>query len=266
MINHSRVNGDEYQKHHVFDEIGQMMDYYEGVSDTCYSFMPHGTRGIVNYATYVFMSIKRTLDSVRMLLKEGHITDAFVLIRKYFDTVLVEIYIDVVRKEKFDWVSEIVVKDVDDWICSAHRIPSMKKLLKILKESASTRELYPFFGWDSYLKHNRELLDNDVHVNRYNGLLMNCPDLVLDGRENQLENASIILKQVFTMHLAFIFYLNGHYMMASDYMDHMEMGLTPPKGCESWIAPYAQDAFDVFIKPRTRLAEIIKKHCSLEIN
>lgn len=48
MINHSKVNSDTYQKHHVFDEIGQMMDYYEGVSDTCYSFMPHGTRGIVN--------------------------------------------------------------------------------------------------------------------------------------------------------------------------------------------------------------------------
>lgn len=63
------------------------------------------------------------------------------------------------------------MKDVDDWIRSTHRIPSMKKLLKIFKESAATRELYPFFGWDSYLKHNRELLDNDVHVNRYTGLL-----------------------------------------------------------------------------------------------
>lgn len=107
MINHSKVNSDTYQKHHVFDEIGQMMDYYEGVSDTCYSFMPHGTRGIVNYASYVFMSIERTLDSVNMLPKEGHVSDAFVLIRKYIDTVLVEIYIDVVRKEKFDWQTRL---------------------------------------------------------------------------------------------------------------------------------------------------------------
>ena len=50
------------------------------------------------------------------------------------------------------------------------------------------------------------------------------------------------------MHLAFIFYMNPQYLMASDYIDYLDEGATPPKGSENWIATYAQEAFDKYIK------------------
>lgn len=115
-IEHSQVKYDAYQNHQVFELIDHMMDYYDGISDTSFSFIPNGTLTFGNYATYVYMSIRSTLGSIKMLLKEGHITDAFVLIRKLFDTVLVEIYLNVVREDQFDWMTNIVVKDVDEWL------------------------------------------------------------------------------------------------------------------------------------------------------
>ena len=78
-----------------------MMDYYDGLSDTSFGFSPSGTRSTFNYATYVYMSMRSTLDSIKTLLKAGHITDAFVLIRKLFDTALVEIYLEVVRADNY---------------------------------------------------------------------------------------------------------------------------------------------------------------------
>ena len=261
----SEIDRKTYQDHPVFEKIEHMMDYYEGLSETCFHFIPEGTLGAGNYASYVYLSLYSTLDSIRMLLKVGHINDAFVLIRKLFDTVLVEIYFDVVRKDKFDWIETFVVKDVDEWLKGKHRIPGTKKLLNILKNSPSTKDLYPFFGWDTYLRKNRELLDDSVHDNRYSGILLNCPSLIIDSREQQLKNASIILDQIMLVHASFIFYLNGHYMMASDHIDYLDMNMTPPEGSEYWMAGYAQEAFDEFIKPHERLATFIKEHCAMEI-
>jgi hypothetical protein len=54
--------------------------------------------------------------------------------------------------------------------------------------------------------------------------------------------------------------------MASDYMDYMDLGLTPPEGSENWIASFAQDAFDKIIKPYRAIADFIISTCPLEIS
>ena len=257
--------GEVYYNHPVFEKIEHMMDYYNGLADTCFGFIPNGTLGAANYSTYVYMSISTTLSSIHLLLKNGHITDAFVLIRKLFDTVLVEIYLNVVREDKFDWEKSTVVKDVDDWIKHKIWIPHTDKILDVLKKSDTTKEIYPLFGWDSYLKKNRELLDEDVHASKYKSLLANCKDVYIKDRVRYLKNADVILGQIMLVHLSFIFYLNGHYMMALTYMSYLEAGDTPPEGSQNWLAKYAQDAFDEFIKPYPKIAEFIKGHCAMEI-
>ncbi len=72
-----------------------------------------------------------------------------------------------------------------------------------------------------------------------------------------MKNCEIYLNQLFLLHLSFIFHLNSQYLMSSDYMDYMEIGLTPPEGCETWIASFAQKAFDKVIKPHKEIANII---------
>ena len=261
----NKIDSEAYQNHPVFEKIEHMKKFYNGLADTCYRFVPNGTMGITNYESYVYMSISNKLDSIKLLLKVGHITDAFVLIRNLFDTVLVEIYIDVVRKEKFDWIENRIVEDVDEWLKGKYRIPRILEILKVLKESLSTKDLYHFFGWNTYLKKNRELLDDSVHANRYSSILLNCKDLNIK-REKQLDNAIIILNQITMVHISFILHLNWHYLIANDYFDHLDVGDTPPEGSRHWIAKYAQEAFDEFIKPNEKLAKFIKKHCELEIS
>src|SRR5574344_398483 len=192
----------EYTNHELFSEIKMMQDFYDCISDTCYQFFPTGTRAMLNYASYVYMAIQGTLDSIQSLLKIGRINDAYALVRKYFDDVLVEIYIDVIRKDKYDWESNCIVKDVDEWLRGKYRIPSLKKLLATLEKSNSTKDIYLYFGWNTYFKHNREILDDSVHGNRYNSFILNCNRVAFPNREKHLNNILIVLKQVFTMHLA----------------------------------------------------------------
>lgn len=252
-----------YLNHPVFDEIENIKTFYDGIAYTCTSITTHTTT-ILNYDSDVFYAIFNTIDSIKVLLKIGRINDVYVLVRKYFDDVLVETYIDVTLKDKSDIWTNIFVDDVEAWLNERHRIPKMEKLLKILKESDRSKDLYPYFGWETYLKHNREFLDDSVHGNRFSRYVLNCNTYYIE-RENHLKNIHLLLKQIFTMHLSFIFYLNADYIMATDYIDYIEMNLPPPNGSEFWLASYAQDAFDRYIKPNKSLASFIKGHCGMEI-
>ena len=172
---------------------------------------------------------------------------------------------DVTLKDKFS-IDNFFVEEVNEWIQGKHRIPKIEKILKCLEKSEKTKDLYPLFGWDTYLKKNRELLDDSVHSNRFQQMLLNCNDVYIENRERHLKNCEIILNQLFLLHLSFIFHLNPQYLMASDYMDHLEMKMTPPAGSENWIARFAQEAFNKVIKPHKSIANFILSTCYLEIS
>ena len=257
---------EDYKEHECFTELDAMKDFYVSVSDASFNFMQRGTKGVVNYESYVFMAMMGTLESIATLLQQGRITDAIVLVRKFFDDILTEIYITLTLKEKFDVFNNFFVDEVNQWLESSYRIPKLKKILQIIKSSKYTKELYPFFDWDNYLEQNRQFLDDSVHANTYMSMLLNCNVLYLPGeREKQLDHILSIMRELMKTQVAFIFHLHPEYMMASDYMDSMEMGVTPPKGSENWIAPYAQDAFDKYVKPDSKLATFIKRHNPLDI-
>ncbi len=245
-----------YLKHKVFEDLRYMMKFYDSLSMSCFSFIANGTHGITNYASYVYTAIEGTLDSISILLIKGRINDAYTLIRKLFDDILLEVYMDVTLKDKFS-IDNFFVEEVNEWIQGKHRIPKTEKILKCLEKSEQTKDLYPLFGWDTYFKKNRELLDDSVHSNRFQRMLLNCNTVYIEKRERHLKNCEIILNQLFLLHLSFIFHLNPQYLMASDYMDYMEMDMTPPAGCENWIATFAQDAFDKVIKPHKSIANFI---------
>lgn len=256
---------DYYLKHKVFDDLKYMREFYDFLSYSCYSFGASGTKGIWNYASYVYSSIEGTLDSITTLLTKGRINDAYTLIRKLFDDILLEIYMDVNLKDKFS-LENFIVEEVNEWIQGKQRIPKSVNILKYLETPEKTRDLYPLFGWDTYLRKNRELLDDSVHSNRFCLMLLNCNTVYIENRERHLKNCQIILNQLFLLHLSFIFHLNPQYLMGSDYIDYMEEGLTPPEGSEAWIAPFAQDAFDRVIKPHEEIANFIISTCYLKID
>ena len=130
-----------YLKHKVFDDLKYMKEFYDSISMSCFSFVATGTHGITNYASYVYSAIEGTLDSITILLNNGRINDAYTLIRKLFDDILLEIYMDVILKDKIS-IDNFFVQEVNEWIQGKHRIPKTDKILRCLKESQRTKDLY----------------------------------------------------------------------------------------------------------------------------
>lgn len=139
-------------KHSILNEIIIIHDFYKHISDNCYQFIPLGTSGFINYNSYIYESLAGTLSSINMLLQMGHLNDASVLLRLYFDNVLSTLYMDVLRHEKVNPFDHLYVEEVEEWIKEKHRIPSIKRVLKVLESSSLTKELYSYFDWNSTLK------------------------------------------------------------------------------------------------------------------
>ena len=86
----------------------------------------------------------------------------------------------------------------------------------------------------------------------------------MKNRTAILNRFSKDLENIFVFHLSYLFYLNDHYMMSSDYVDSLESGLTPEEGSQYYVAPFIQEIFDSVIKKsRMDLAIEIKTKTSM---
>lgn len=81
--------GKEYLEHQVFAQLAEFVDFYEGISNTTMGFVGQGTKAIFNLDTNVFSSISGTVESIKNILYNGRLNDAYALLRKYYDSTII---------------------------------------------------------------------------------------------------------------------------------------------------------------------------------
>ena len=87
-----------------------------------------------------------------------------------------------------------------------------------------------------------------------------------NNRIKLLNQLSEDMKNIFIKHLVWLFSLKDNYMMASDYIDYLDMGETPPENSQYWVAPFVQEIFDDIVKKnRPDLAEELIKSTCMEL-
>jgi hypothetical protein len=60
--------------------------------------------------------------------------------------------------------------------------------------------------------------------------------------------------------------LNPHYMMSTDYIDALDLGMQPEEDSQYWVAPYVKDVFEKYIDTiRPDIAEFLKNHTMMEL-
>lgn len=260
----------EYKEHEIFKNLDFIDKFYNFLSYNSFRFLPNGLPGTFpNIDTYIISSIKGTIDSVRLLLRNAHLNDAFAIARKYFDEIMLDIYISVYRQEqikKHPNVLLLTVERIKKWKDESFNIPRYDDTIKYLKRSESYRSLFSFFDFEKRYRKIRELLDDNMHMNSYQLMITNDNEILNQYRIRYLNILNTCISDLFCYHFASCIYLNPQYFMASDYFDYLELGQTPPKGSENWIAPMAQEVFDKVIKPKKDLAIFLTENVCLEIN
>jgi hypothetical protein len=104
----------------------------------------------------------------------------------------------------------------------------------------------------------RQRCNEHTHYLYYHNLLSNDNEVYLHNRLTTLDSFTKDVRDIFILHLSYLFYLNDHYMMSSDYVDSIDAGQPPVEGSQYFVAPFIQDTFNNVIKPhRTDIAKII---------
>ncbi len=258
--------GTDYLEHKVFNQLREYADFYSSLSYSTMNWFPQGTKALINLDAYVFSSIKGTLESIGDILIKGRINDSYALLRKYYDSTFINIYSNLYLKDNFS-LENFVVTQIDNWRKGTETIPEYRVISKYIKESPRLKPITNLLSKDSSYKDIRDRCNDHTHYNFYHNVLSNDNEIYNPQRLKLLDSFLEDLKDIFIQHLSYLFYLNNHYMISSDYRDSLDIGITPEEGSQYFIAPFIQEIFNnVIKKERPDLYEQIKLTTEMKLN
>ncbi|WP_035076521.1 hypothetical protein [Anditalea andensis] len=253
----------EYLEHPVFEQLKELIDFYEALSDTTMGFISQGTKAIFNLDTYVFTSISGTLESIKNILHSGRLNDSYALLRKYYDSTIINIYTNLYLNDHFS-IDNFIVKHIENWRSGNETIPEFRVISRYIKNSDKLKPITDLLQKDELYKVIRERCNDHTHYNFYHNLLLNDNQIRLKGRVKAINHFQSDLIAIFVQHFSYLFYLNDQYMRSSDYVDYLDMGMTPEEDSQYWVASFIQKAFDNFLKVyRPDIADELKAKTSM---
>lgn len=269
-----RTFGSEYDGHKIFQDLKDIMNFYETLSWSNYNPVEYAglisRSKVLSTSTYVFGSLAGTMESIFVLLHNGRCNDALALIRKYCDTIILDIYLRLLTKDLNETVLEkesiqsIINNKVTNWIDSEGRLFDEKKINivydKISKSEPKLTQLFNLRDSNALYKKLRDLCNDNMHNNYLFTIMANDANMIKvreDIRKIMLKNASIAIRYFFSIHFAFIYCEDCAFMMSSDYMDHLELGSKPPEGSERWLANSVLTAFEIVKSIKPSVAEYL---------
>lgn len=256
---------EEYRNHHVFSELKSYVEFYEMLSLSIFGFCKTGTTAIYNIDSYVFSSIKGTLESIRDILFNGRINDAYALVRKYHDSVIINIYSNLYLEDHVS-IENFIVEKINNWLKGKDQLPEYRIMSSYIRNSDKVSSINKLLYADNRYKKIRDRCNDHTHYNFFYNVLLNDNEIHLGNRLQVLDNFSSDSRDVFILHLAYLFTLNDHYMTSSDYVDALECGVTPETDSQYWVAPFIQKIFDnVIAKHRPDITSAIKQYTCMQL-
>lgn len=260
------VTDKDYLEHSVFNDLNCYIQFYKSLATSVFGFATLGTSSIINIDTYVYSSIQGTLESTKLILINGKINDAFALTRKYYDSAIINTYSNLYLQNNLNTENFVVVK-INNWLHSKEKLPEYRVMSDYIRKSDKLGVINKLLFSDKRYKKTRDRCNGHTHYNFYEYILLNDSEIYSKNRLDALNQLSEDLKNIFILHLAYIFFLNDHYMMSSDYVDYLDCGMTPEQDSQYWVAPFIQEIFnDVLKKERPDIASIIKESSKMQLD
>lgn len=145
-------------------------------------------------------------------------------------------------------------------------IPEFRVISKYIRESPKLKPISELLYKDDRYKKLRVRCNDNIHYNFYYNVLLNDSKIYNPKRIKYLNFISYEMRTLFIQHFAYIFYLNDHYFMSCDYIDYLDLGMTPEEDSQYLVAPFIQVIFDEVIKShRPDIANEIKKKTTMKL-
>lgn len=265
-----RSFGAEYDNHSVFVNLDIIKSFYSTLSDSSIGNVEFAAilskSKVFSTITYIYSSIEGTIESIGVLMHNGRCNDAFALVRKYCDSIILDIYkyiiVDEFERKYMEESCLEITKDnsLKAWIDSEKAFFSENEMKKVYKRIAEAHprltELFKLSPKDTLYHKLRNICNDNVHYNHFYNMLANDYEMIRSQktlREYLLKKLNEAIAYFFSIHFAFIYESRPGLFMSSDYGDYMSMGEIPPKDSERWVSDSVQKAFDSIIKVNNHL-------------
>ena len=256
----------KYKEHKIFAELSTYKDFYKELSSSILHFLtPGASSGIINFDTYLISSIQGTIESIRLILQEGKVNDAYSLTRKYHDSVVINIYEIQYLKDNFS-VDNFVVQKINEWVKGKEKLPRFETMIKYIEKSKELARVNAVLNSDKRYEQIRNRCNDHTHYNFFYYMMLNDSRVYLKGRLKVLDQLSNDLRDIFIEHFIWLFTLNEHYMSSSDYIDSLDIGITPEEGSQYFVAPLVLEVFnDIVKKYRPDLAKELENSTCMRL-
>jgi hypothetical protein len=259
-----QITDRKYSEHQVFNALKTYEEFYDSLSTSIMHFVSMGTAAL-NFDTYIFTSMQGTIESIRLLLVNGRINDAYALLRKYHDSIIINAYEICYLEDNFS-IENLVVEKINKWLNGNEKLPEYNIMKQYLEKSKKLEEVNKLVSKDKRYAKIRERCNNHIHYNLFFYMMLNDNTVYNKNRCIYLNRLSEDMKDLFILHFSYLFILNPHYMSSSDYLDALDCGMQPEGGSEYFVAPFIQNAFDSIIKQsRPDLAACIKENSGMQL-
>jgi hypothetical protein len=263
-IDSNNAISSEYKVHRIFSEISNYIEFYKSLSFSVFALVTPGTTAICNLDSYLFSSIQGTLESIKLVLQNGRINDSYSLARKYYDSIVINIYENLYLQDNFS-INNFVVKKINDWLHGKEKLPRYDAMMKYIQASKKLAKVNVLLDMEQngHYGRIRKRCNDHAHYNLFLCMMMNDNEVFIGNRIKILDELSDDIRDLFIMHFIWLFTMNECYMMSSDYVDSMDCGVTPIEGSQYYVSPFVQTIFDSVIKAnRKDLAkELMKTTC-----
>ncbi len=259
------IRDKRYKEHCVFAELDCYVNFYRCLGFSVFGFVATGTTALVNFNSYFFSSVQGTLSSIRNILRDGHINDAYALLRKYHDSITLNIYANLYLQNGVA-NGEWIVARIDNWLKGTEKLLAYRAMWDYIRSSKQLVDITKLIYSDSRYQDVRERCNDHMHYNVFANALLNDDRIYLDGRLEALTTFSSDAKDLFILHLAYLLSINQHYVASSDYGDALESGQTPEPDSQYWVASFVQEIFDEIITVRRPdIAAAIKERTDMHL-
>lgn len=86
------------------------------------------------------------------------------------------------------------------------------------------------------------------------------------NRIKELNNIYSCTLHLFIFHFSYMYSLNPHYMMSSDYIDALDLNQQPEELSQYWVAPYVKEVFEKYIVTKQPvIAECLRTHLGMAL-
>lgn len=221
----------------------------------------------------------QTLKSIRLCCTTGNFADANTLLRKLRDDLLLYVFIlDVIKNRnpfKSKGLDNINVANKDEFVNSflslklnmefsdnekaisawlRNKVTEQPKLIKerlsydnymkTLKQNNLIQKILKDYELEKYWGILRVKLNNYVHNNGHQFTLDNLVMLNNPNLETYLQSINYRSSYIISFFLILIIITDSKLISSTEYMDHLNLGLDPPEGCQYNIASFIQNYLD----------------------